>query len=162
MRAVIITAALCAFVAVDSSAQYSGGHHRSGSQDSSQSDSKKSPVVPDDPFSAIERELPSLTVDIRLTSAQVDAWNVFQRDVRDIAEMDRARRRHVMAMREGGDAPPTALTLVAALAEDDRMRAEATGDLQLHLEVLYAMLSDAQKRVLDTRLILSQTEPLGK
>lgn len=162
MRAAIITAALCACIAMDASAQYSGGRHRSGSGDSSQSDSKKSPIVPDDPFSAIERELPSLTVDIRLTSSQVDAWNVFQRDVRDIAEMDRARRRHVMAMREGGDAPPTAVTLVAALAEDDRMRADATGELQRDLGALYAMLSDAQKRVLDQRLILSQTEPLGK
>jgi hypothetical protein len=118
--------------------------------------------MPEDPFAALERELPSLALDVGLTTAQVPAWSQFQRDVRDIAEMGRTRRRHVMGIREGGESPATALTLVAMLSEDDRVRADATRDLQKHLEALYAMLSAAQRRVLDHRLILSQTDPLGR
>jgi len=163
MKAAILAAALSALVAFDAGAQYSGGRHRSGPQgDSQQADSKKCAEMPDDPFAAVERELPSLSLDIGLTSAQVAAWNAFQHDVRDIAEMGRKRRRHVMGIREPGDAPATTLTLVRTLSEDDRMRADATHDLQRHVEALYTLLSDAQRRVLDTRLILSQTDPLGR
>jgi hypothetical protein len=163
MKAAILAAALCALVALDAGAQYGGGRHRSGSQgDSQQGESKKCAEMPDDPFAAVERELPSLSLDIGLTSAQLEAWNAFARDVRDIAEMGRTRRRHVMGIRDSGDSPTTALSLVRTLSEDDRIRADATRDLQRHVETLYAMLSEAQKRVLDKRLILSQTDPLGR
>ncbi len=67
-----------------------------------------------------------------------------------------------MALREGGEKPPTALLLVATLAEDERVKAEATGELQRHLQALYVRLSDTQKRTLDRRVVLSQTEPLGR
>jgi hypothetical protein len=163
MKAALLAALVCACISLDAGAQYGGGRHRSGSQgDSQSSESKKCSEMPDDPFAAVERELPSLSLDIGLTSAQVEAWNAFQRDVRDIAEMGRTRRRHVMGMRDTGDAPTTTLTLVRTLSEDDRMRADATRDLQRHVEALYAMLSEAQRRVLDKRLILSQIDPLGK
>ncbi len=87
---------------------------------------------------------------------------MFERDVRDVAEMNRSQRRHVMALREGGEKPPTAIALVATLAEDERLKAEATVELQRHLESLYAGLTEAQKRTLDRRIVLSQTEPLGR
>jgi len=115
-----------------------------------------------DPFSALERELPSLKVDLMLTVEQVAAWSAFERDVRDVAEMDRARRRHLMSLRSGGEGPPTAMAMIGALAEDDRLKAEASGDMKRHLEALYAKLDDSQKRVLDRRVVLSQTEPLGR
>jgi hypothetical protein len=164
MRAASILAAVfCACIALDCGAQYGGSRHRSGQQgDSQSSESKKCAEMPDDPFAAVERELPSLSLDVGLTSTQVEAWNAFARDVRDIAEMGRTRRRHVMGIRDSGDSPTTAITLVRTLSEDDRMRADATRDLQRHVEALYAMLSDAQRRVLDKRLILSQIDPLGK
>ena len=166
MKAAILAAALFAFAAHDACGQYGGGRHRGNPQGDSQqqqpSDSKRCAEMPDDPFAAVERELPSLSLDIGLTSAQVDAWNAFARDVRDIAEIGRTRRRHVIGMRNATDAPVTTLALVRTISEDDRIRAEATNDLQRHAEALYAMLSEAQKRVLDKRLILSQTDPLGK
>jgi hypothetical protein len=115
-----------------------------------------------DPYSALERELPSLKADLKLTGDQVNAWSVFERDVRDVAEMARARLKHITALREAGDVPPTAVKIVAALVEDDRLKAEATGDLLRHLDALYAKLDDAQKRTLDKRVALSQTEPLGR
>ena len=115
-----------------------------------------------DPFSALEREMPSLKVDLMLTAEQVAAWSAFERDVRDVAEMDRARRRHLMSLRTGGESPPNAVAMIGALAEDDRLKAEASGDMKRHLEALYAKLDDSQKRVLDRRIVLSQTEPLGR
>ena len=121
-----------------------------------------SPATGNDAFSALERELPSLEVDLILKPEQVDAWRVFSRDVRDIAEMDRARRRHLMSLREGGEKPPTAGTLIAALTEDERMRYEAIVDLRRHFDQLYGALEDSQRRTIDRRVIQSQVEPLGR
>ena len=119
-------------------------------------------AVPDDPFSALERELPSLKVDLRLTADQASAWSVFERDVREVAEMDRAKRRRLIALRTASGAPPGALALVGGLADDERNKADATADLRRHLEALYSLLDDPQRKLLDRRLWLSQTEPLGK
>lgn len=97
-----------------------------------------------------------------LTGDQVGAWSVFERDVRDLAEMDRSRRRHLFSLRTAGESPPTAIAMISALAEDDRLKAEASNDMKRHLEALYAKLDDTQKRTLDRRVVLSQVEPLGR
>ena len=115
-----------------------------------------------EPYGALERELPSLKVDLKLTAAQVDAWSLFERDVRDVAEMDRARRRHVLALGQSTEKAPTAVAMIGTLAEEDRVKAEATADLKRHLDALYAKLDDAQRAMLDRRVVLSQTEPLGR
>jgi hypothetical protein len=153
--------------AVDVSAQGIPRRDRSGSPRDSQSTrdrdaQRAAPAPAQEPFAALERELPSLAVDLQLTAAQVDAWRLFERDVRDVAEMDRARRRHLMSLSEGGERPPTAVTFIATLVEDDRLKAEATADLKRHLDVLYDRLGEAQRRTLDRRMVLSQTEPLGR
>ena len=97
---------------------------RSGSPRDLQNRDRDMPRAADaaiaDPFSALERELPSLAVDLQLTAEQVSPWSVVERDVRDVAEIGRSQRRHVMALREGGERPPTALAKVAAIAEDER------------------------------------------
>jgi hypothetical protein len=117
--------------------------------------------APADPIASIERELPSLRTDLKLTAEQAAAWIAFERDVRDVAEMGRAQRKHVMSI---GAAPetPSALTLVQAVAEDDRMRAEGMADLRSHLHALYAALAEDQRRLLDRRVAQSQTDPLGR
>lgn len=160
--AAVLVALLLA--ANDSGAQGMPRRERSGSPRDSQATRAKdaAPTPAQEPFSALERELPSLRVDMLLTPIQVAQWILFERDVRDIAEMDRARRRHLMALRDGGETAPTAVTFMAALAEDERLKAEATGDLKRHVEALYAMLDDKQRQTLDRRVVLSQTEPLGK
>jgi len=116
---------------------------------------------PADPIASIERELPSLKSDLKLTADQAAAWSAFERDVRDVAEMGRAGRRHVMAI---GTAPEgsSSLTLVQAVAEDDRMRAEAMADLRSHLQALYDALAADQRQLLDRRVVQSQTDPLGR
>ncbi len=170
MKHAILAVALLAAVSIvdglDAQAQGMPRRDRGGAARDTQNRDRDTPrsttAAPADPFSALERELPSLAVDLQLTSEQVRTWTVFERDVRDVAEMNRSQRRHVMALREGGEKPPTAIALVATLAEDERLKAEATVELQRHLESLYAGLTEAQKRTLDRRIVLSQTEPLGR
>ncbi len=168
MKTVVGVAALAAascLCCVDADAQGMGRQRGGGMRDTQSRDRdatpRAAPVASSDPFSALERELPSLAVDLQLTADQVGSWSAFERDVRDVAEMTRSQRRHATALREEGERPPTALAMVATLAEDERMKAEATTELQRHLEGLYARLSDAQKRTLDRRIVLSQTDPLG-
>ena len=153
------------FVAVlvfDASAQGYPSRNRGGSPRDRPSQNATPAAAPNDPFSALERELPSLEVDLAVTAAQLDPWRVFARDVRDIADMDRARRKHLMSLREGGENPPTAGTLIATLAEDERMRYEAITDLRRHFDQLYFLLDDGQRRIIDRRVIQSQIEPLGR
>ena len=121
-----------AILALDATAQGMPGRGRTGSPREGQARERPNaaaPIVPNDPFAALERELPSLEVDLMLKPAQLDAWRVFARDVRDVAEMDRARRKHLMSLREGGERAPTASSLIATLAEDERLKHEATQEL---------------------------------
>jgi len=139
-----------------------GGGQRGESSRSGDPEARKSSSAPAfDPFGALERELPSLKVDLMVREEQLDAWRVYERDVRDIAEMERARRRHLISLRELGDAPPNAVKVIGSIVEDDRQRAEAGADLKRHLEQLYAKLDDTQRRTFDRRTLQSQVEPLG-
>jgi hypothetical protein len=150
-------------VTLDAAAQgYPSSRNRGGSPRERPSQGTTPTVVPNDPFSALERELPSLEVDLTLKPDQLDAWRVFARDVRDIAEMDRTRRKHLMSLREGGEAPPTAGALISTLAEEERMRFEGVTDLKRHFDQLYGSLDEGQRHVIDRRVIQSQVEPLGR
>ena len=161
IRIALVALVAVSVVAIDCTAQVFPRRERMGSpRDSRERDSPRA-IVAEDPFSALERELPSLKVDLRLTAGQVSAWSAFERDVREVAEMDRAKRRRLMALRDSSD-QPSAVALVSRLADDDRNKADATADLRRHLEAFYSMLDDAQKKMLDRRLLLSQTEPLGR
>jgi hypothetical protein len=156
----IILCMVLAILALDSSAQGMPGRGRMGSQREGQNRERpqdKSPVVPSDAFAALERELPSLEVDLVLKPAQLDGWRVFARDVRDVAEMERSKRKHVLSLRE-----QTGSSLIATLAEDERLKNEATQELKRHFDQLYAALDDGQRRTLDRRVVQSQVEPLGR
>jgi hypothetical protein len=112
-----------------------------------------------EPYGALERELPSLKVDLMIRAEQLDAWRMVERDVRDIAEMERARRRHLLALKSSERG--TATAFVSSLAEDDRVKAEAAAEFKRRFDTLYAILDDAQRALLDRRVIQSQDEPLG-
>ncbi len=159
---VLTTAALLALP--DAAAQgfgHRGGGARGDSSASERDGAHKAAAQPSDPFSALERELLSLTVDIRLNAGQVDAWNRFESDVRSVAAMDREQRGRLMALRSGDAAvPATALAYVASLAEDARARTDALAGLQRDLQALYDKLDPDQRRMLDRRVLQSQTEPL--
>jgi hypothetical protein len=161
-----LAAALTALVALaaagDTMSQHMPGKNRpSGAR---AEDSQRAPraLQPPEPFAAFERELPSLTVDLRLTEAQLETWRLLERDVRNVAELDRARLRQAMALRDASQTPPGALALVGGWADADRRRAEATAEVARHLGALFEILSDEQRRTLDRRVALSQSEPLGR
>ena len=158
-----IACAALAFAVFDAGAQgypKRGGGGQRGDMNRGESNRPATPVSTD-PFGALERELPSLQVDLLIRQEQLEAWRVYERDVRDIAEMERARHRHLLALRNFGETPPTAITFVNSLVEDDRQRAEAGVELKRHLEQLYTKLDDAQRRTFDRRTLQSQIEPLG-
>jgi hypothetical protein len=149
---VLVSAAL---LAPDAGAQGFPRRDRSGSP-RDRSERPQAAAATPDPFAAIEHELPSLNVDLMLKADQVEAWNRFERDVREAAELDRARRRHLLALRDASAEPTTALKLMGNLAEEDRQKADATADVKRDLEALYARLDDGQKRTLDRRVVQSQ------
>ena len=154
--------AALALATADATAQMMPRRDRGAtSRESSQPQRREAAPSPE-PFAALERELPSLNVDLLLNADQLATWRGFERDVRDVAEMDRARRRHLLALREGGEGAPTALALIASLVEDERMKNDALADLKRDLEALYGKLDEIQKRTLDRRVVMSQTEPLGR
>jgi hypothetical protein len=157
--------ALCGLLAcADASAQMSRSRERSGSpRDHAPKETASPQGAPayGDGLAALERELPSLKVDLQLKAEQVNAWSVFERDVRDAAEMDRARRKHAMAVRNADESHKTALAVVNAIAEDDRVRSEISADLRKHLEALYQTLDTTQRTLLDRRVVMSQTDPIG-
>ena len=161
-----LAAALCVAIAFDAPAQRFPGRERGGSPREAQAREparESRSAIPTDPFSALERELPSLKVDLLLKAEQVPAWSLFERDIRDLAEIGRQRTRYLMALRDPGDKPlPSAAEVLTRLADEDRRRADATADLNRHFDALHAMLDDTQRRMLDRRVVLSQTEPLGQ
>jgi hypothetical protein len=165
----LFLAAVLLVAADDASAQRMPGRDRGGSprgdatgKRDNDAQRATAPALVQDPFAALERELPSLKVDLLINAGQVEAWVLFERDVRDVAEMDRTRRRHVLSLRESGERAPTAVAVIATLAEDDRQKADATLDMKRHLEALYEKLDESQRRTLDRRVLLSQSDPLGR
>lgn len=161
-----LAAALCVAMTTDAAAQRFPGRERGGSPREMQPREPSQGArtgMPTDPFSALEREMPSLKVDLMLKAEELPAWNLFERDIRDLAEIGRQRTRYLMALRDPGDKPlPSAAEVFSRLADEDRRRADATTDLKRHFDALYAILDDTRRRMLDRRVVLSQTEPLGQ
>lgn len=165
MKTLAVVALLVAALwAADSTAQRMPGRDR-GDASRARPDRDSRPAVgapAPEPFSALERELPSLKVDLQLTAEQVEPWTIFERDVRAAAEIDRVRLRQSLQLRDASREAPGARELLAMFAEQDRRRMEATTELREHLESLYSRLDEKQKRMLDRRVALSQQEPLGR
>ncbi len=153
-----------AFAVVPASAQYRkggrGGGDRPPSGDSSSS-YYRSPTGVSDPMAALERELPSLRMDLLITKEQGALWDSFERAVRDIAELGRARQRHQTGPAESGMPPPPAVNLIRGWADDDRNRSDAMNELVQKVDALQQSMTDTQKKEFDRRVMLSQTEPLN-
>src|SRR4249920_3140012 len=98
VRLALVVVLSCACLQVAYAQRYPGrgGDHGTSSKRDSDSKPAAGPGL-QEPFAALERELPSLTVDLQINAAQVQAWSVVERDVRDLAELDRVRKRHLLA-----------------------------------------------------------------
>jgi len=117
---------------------------------------------PEDAIVAVERELPSLRIDLKLSPAQAGLFDSFERDVRDAADAGRLRPRHVAAFRADDGASVPAATIFNTIADDDAQRADATRLARETLKTLFAALSPGQQRQFDRRIIQSLREPLGR
>ncbi len=115
-----------------------------------------------DPVFALERELPSLRADLALKPEQKEAWSSFERAVRDTAELQRQRTRRLMAPRPIDAPAPNAVAVLATMAEDDRLRADAMAAAHERFKVAYALLAPEQRALLDRRAMLALTDPLGR
>lgn len=115
-----------------------------------------------DPIAAIERELLSLRIDLNLTAPQVPLFDSFERQVRNAAEAERLRARHLSAYRVDGSSTVTADTVLRTIAEDDAQRADAARLALERLAALYAALAPDQQKQFDRRIIQSIREPLGR
>jgi hypothetical protein len=121
-----------------------------------------------DPIAAINRELPSLKADMKITPDQVALWDAFSASVRETnnISINRARRDAMARPRDDGSKPdvsdaPPALVLIAALADDDAQRADAMRVVKSKATALVEALTPEQRRMFDRRIARAQREPLG-
>lgn len=159
--------ALLACTAVAAHAQVGGPRRpRAESPQQLHRSDERAPQAPSalgaDPVFALERELPSLRADLGLRPDQQAPWSAFERAVRDTAELQRQRTRKLMAPRPVDAPAPDALAVVAAMAEDDRLRAEAMAASLERLRAVCETLAPAQRALLDRRALLAITDPLGR
>ena len=163
--------ALCASaLCVDAFAQTggAGGRGRGGEGGTQRQQApRKEPAAPrasaavSDPMAAIERELPSLRLDLKLDNAQGALFDSFQRAVRDAAEATRQRARRMSAFKFDDGSTVSAASIVATVAEADVARASAMQSASDKLEALYTTFDADQRRMFDRRLMQSQRDPLG-
>lgn len=114
-----------------------------------------------DPAAAIERELPSLRIDLKLTADQTPLFDSFERQVRNTAEAGRSRARHLSGFRIDDGSAVTADKVLSMIADDDAQRADAARLALEKMTVLYAGLAPDQQKQFDRRIIQALREPLG-
>jgi hypothetical protein len=123
-----------------------------------------------DPIAAINSELPSLRIDLKLSAEQIPAWNAFELSVREVRNISLAGVKREMAARAQSPAtriaainanPPSALSFFALLVDEEQQRAAAMGDMRVALKTLVEALNADQRKMFDRRIALAQQEPLG-
>jgi len=158
--------ALCASAAAAGAHAQFGGRSRdrgdSGSMRSSRG-ATGSAAAPrfGDPVVAVERELPSLRVDLKLTADQEPLFDSFGRQLRNAAEDGRLRDGHVLALRSDDGSTVTAEAVLGTLAGDDAERADAMRLANERMKALYAILTSEQRKQFDQRIVQSLRDPLG-
>ena len=123
-----------------------------------------------DPIAAINSELPSLKVDLKLSTEQTTAWIAFETSVWEVRNISLAGIKREMAARAQSSAsriaainanPPSALSFLALPVDEEQQRAAAMSDMRLALKALVEILSADQRKMFDRRIALAQQEPLG-
>src|SRR5262249_40669209 len=138
-----IVAVAAALAVLPASAQYrkggggrGGGDRPPGTESSGNPSGSRSSTSFTDPMAALQGALPSLRMDLLITKEQGALWDSFERAVRDIAELGRARQKHQTAPLESGMPPPPALNLIRGWADDDRNRSDAMAELVQKVDAL--------------------------
>jgi hypothetical protein len=149
-----------------------GGKHRGGGETSraNATERKASPGAPltVDPIAAIQRELPSLKADLKLSAEQSALWDSFAASVRQVGNIIQTRARREAMARPRGDAPaaeptdyPPAVTFIASLADEDVQRGDAMREMKGRVATLAESLTAEQRKMFDRRIAQSQREALG-
>jgi hypothetical protein len=151
----------------------SGGRGRSRGSDLPRPNAEKSAPRANpasDAIAAIQSELPSLRVDLKLSAEQTPAWNAFSTSVRQVRDISLASAKRLMAARALAESPksesataepPSALLFITTLVDEERQRSTAMSEMQIALKALMEILSADQRRMFDRRIALAQREPLG-
>jgi hypothetical protein len=168
-RAFVALAALASVgVTPRATAQFGGGRSRERGGSPSSRGSHNEDATPRrasppsiDPAEAIERELPSLRIDLKLTPEQASYFDSYERQVRLAASAGRIRARHVDAYRNDDGSSVKATALLRTIADDDADRADADRVAIERLDALYAVLTPDQQKQFDARTIQALHEPLG-
>ena len=162
----LVTALQC----TDSVAQVGGsgrGRGGDGGMQRQQAPRKDATVTPRtnapvaDPMVAIERELPSLRLDLKLEGEQGALFDSLSRAVRDATEAARQRARRMSAFKFDDGSTVSASSIILTVVETDAARAIAMQAVNERLEALYNTFNADQRRMFDRRVMQSQREPLG-
>jgi len=166
-RTFVALAALAAVAAAPEVPAQFGGRSRdrgSGSGRGSHGDdgaSRRGAPASIEPVEAIERELPSLRIDLKLTPEQASFFDSYERQVMLAANAERMRARHVAAFRADDGSAVKAMAVLTTIADDDTDRAEAARVAIERMQALYAVLTPDQQKQFDARTIQSLRDPLG-
>lgn len=135
------------------------GGDRQQQQPRSEPRSQTAPVT--DPIAALERELPSLRLDLKLEREQTALFDSFTRAVRDAGEAGRARVKQLYAFKFDDGSTVSAASIVQTVSEADQARASAMRAVVEKLDAVYSTFNADQRRLFDRRVMQSQREPLG-
>ena len=164
-RSFVAIAALAGVAAAPGAVAQLGGRsrERSGAGRSARSDEgipRRAAPPSVEPAEAIERELPSLRIDLKLTTIQAPYFDSYENQVRLAATAARMRLRHIDAYRNDDGSSVKAAALLRTIADDDADRADADRVAVERLDALYAVLTPDQQQQLDARTIKALRDPL--
>lgn len=165
---IVLFATFCLGI-TDAHAQYSGrqrgntGGDPSRQRDALRSDNAAKPTVAPmtDPMLAIEREMTSVRVDLKLSPEQTPFFDSFDREVRNAARVSRERTRQLAGFRLDDGSTVAATSIITTIAEADLRRAESMREVASKLDALQAAFTPDQRKQLDRRVMQAMREPLG-
>jgi hypothetical protein len=140
-----------------------GGSGESAKREAPRKDeiTKSGPPPITDPMLAIEREMTSLRIDLKLTSEQSPFFDSFDREVRNVARVSRERTRQLAGFRLDDGSTVAATSIIATISDADSLRAESMRQVAVKLDALQSALTPDQRRQFDRRIVQSMREPLG-
>ncbi|MEO8384552.1 MAG: Spy/CpxP family protein refolding chaperone [Betaproteobacteria bacterium] len=140
-----------------------GGGDQSRQRDTPRNDSAAKPTIAPvtDPMLAIEREMTSLRIDLKLTPEQAPLFDGLDREVRNAARASRDRTRQLSAFRLDDGSTVAATSIIGTIAEADMQRGEAMRQVSGKLDLLLPALTPEQRKQFDRRIVQAMREPLG-
>ena len=173
MRAILCSAFLLSATCLgmaDANAQY-GGRQRGGTgvgesarRDPSRNESATKPgpaAAAADPMLAIEREMTSMRIDLKLTFEQIALFDSLEREVRNAARASRERTRQIAGFRVDDGSTVAATSIITTIVDADTRRADSMREVAVKLDALQAAFSPELRKQFDRRIMQAIRDPLG-